>query len=1387
MSDSLIHVLAVDDEVDFSLLTKSFLETSKAMEVDTVCSAKEAMAELNKKCYDVIVSDYQMPEVDGIQFLKSLRAAGDGTPFILFTGKGREEVVIEALNNGADSYVQKGGRSVPQYAELEHRINVVVQRRRAKEALLRSERRFKDFFEATKSGVAIYLVRNNGESGDDYIIQDFNSKALEMEGKSKDEVIGRSLRDLRPNIDIYGLIPIFRQVWQTGESAFFPSKAYVDEHYSNWYENTVFRLPSGEIVAIYDDVTDRKTVEEALKESEARFELLAEHGGTVIWETDADGLYTYASRMSEAVWGYRPDELVGKKHFYDLTPEAERDSLKTSALEVFKSKGKFSGLENHIRTKEGRVIWVSTSGLPLLNADGTLRGYQGSDIDITERKNAEEKLLENQEKYNALYNRLIDLVYVHDFEGNFLDANPATLELLGYSAEEVTRLNFASLLDPAQLPSALEAANEIKTTGSQKNFTQYRLRTKKGEYVDIETAGSIIFDHGRPFAIQGVGRDISERKKAEKEMLAAKKTMADVIDFLPDATFVVDLEGRVVAWNHAIEKMSGVRKDNMIGQGDRAYSVPFYGSRRGQLIDLLTVDDEQIKRNYDYVTRKGDTLYAEAFCNALNGGRGAYVWAIATSIFDDKGNRIGAIESIRDITERKLAEQALKESVQRYELVMDGSSAGLWDSDVINKRIHFSPHWKAMRGYADDEIGESEDEWISRIHPEDAPRIIAALHSHFNGQTDVYEAEYRVRRKDGSYIWVLDRGKAIRDASGKVIRNAGSEIDITERKRVEAALRESEARVRAYVDNSPEGIFIVDGMGNYLDVNKTACSMLNYSREELLNLNIASITDKSALEDSLNGFQQLKEKHAMSMETILMKKDGVGLPIFLNAVELPNKTYMAFCTDITERKKIEDALQESVQRYELVMAGSSAGLWDWDVLNHRIHYSSRWKGMRGYTDAEIGDSEMEWSSRVHPDDEMRVMAALQAHFDGLTDVYQEEYRILCKDGSIKWILDRGKAVRDANGQVIRAAGSETDITERKLAEQAIKKSEALYRLLADNSTDVIGIVDPTGAYTYVSPSVLQLRGYTPEEVIRQTLEEIVSEESVPIVQKAIRHNFEMVDQGIIPPTLVFEVEQLCKDGSTVWVEAITNELFDGNGNHVGSSVVCRNISKRKRAEDALRLANAKLGILNNVTRHDINNQMTVLNGFLDLCKMREKDPDMVRYLEKMSLAAANVHQQIAFTKDYQELGIKAPAWASVGRRIASAFAMLHPPEVVLEDQTEGIEVLTDPLADKVHYNLIDNSMRHGGHVTRIRVSSEQVGDDMLIVYEDDGVGISLEDKRRLFEKGFGKNTGYGLFLIREILAITGITIEEKGQPGRGVRFEMKVPSGAWRRASAKVE
>ncbi len=1005
MTQHPIQVLVVDDESDFCILTKQFLEMSRELEVDTVCSVGEAMTELTKKRYDVIVSDYQMPGINGIQFLKSLRAAGDGTPFILFTGKGREEVVIEALNCGADSYLQKGGKAVPQYVELEHRILTLVQRHRGREAFL---------------------------------------------------------------------------------------------------------------------------------DSEARFEQLTEYGGIVIWEIDADGLFTYVSGACEAVWGgYHPDELVGKKSFYDLTPESERESFKVTVFDKIRRKERFVNMENPMTTNDRRIIWVSSNGIPLLNSDGTLRGYRGSDIDITERKQTEEALRVSKQIIEGIIKVIPVRIFWKDRNLIYTGCNAIFARDAGYSdPKDIIGKDDYQMVWRDQAEKYQSDDRHVIESGCSMLLIEEPQKTPNGDIITLLTSKIPLRNSdGDVIGVLGTYMDLTERKRAEEALQASERMLADIIDFLPDATFVVDLEGKVMTWNKAIEKMTGVSKDEMVGQGDHAFAIPFYGNKRHQLLDLLTLDDEELKQKYDYVTRIGESLFAETFCSALNGGRGAYVWATATSMFNDQGERIGAIESIRDITERKRAEEALRESIQRYELVMEGSSAGLWDSDVINKHIHFSSHWKAMRGYTDDEIGDSEQEWISRIHPDDAPRIVAAIQAHLEGKTEIYEEEYRVRRKDGSIIWVLDRGKAVRNASGKVIRNVGSEIDIT------------------------------------------------------------------------------------------------------------------------ERKQAEELLRESVQRYELVMEGSSAGLWDWDVPNKRIHFSSQWKAMRGYTDAEIGDSETEWSSRIHPDDESRVLAALQAHFEGQTQVYEEEYRIRCKDGSLKWILDRGKAVRDAMGRTIRAAGSEIDITERK------------------------------------------------------------------------------------------------------------------------------------RAEVALRQANTKLSILNSITRHDISNQLMVVNGLIELSKQREMDHDLAQNLEKMSRAATNVQEQIAFTKDYQELGIKAPAWASVGRRVASAFAMLHPQGMVLEDRTEGIEVLTDPLADKVHYNLIDNSMRHGGNVTRIKVSAEQVGDAMMIVYEDDGKGIDDEQRKHLFEKGFGKNTGYGLFLIQEILAITGITIAEKGVAGKGVRFEMLVPPGAWRRSS----
>jgi PAS domain S-box-containing protein len=355
----------------------------------------------------------------------------------------------------------------------------------------------------------------------------------------------------------------------------------------------------------------------------------------------------------------------------------------------------------------------------------------------------------------------------------------------------------------------------------------------------------------------------------------------------------------------------------------------------------------------------------------------------------------------------------------------------------------------------------------------------------------------------------------------------------------------------------------------------------------------------------------------------------------------------------------------------------------------------------------------------------------------------------------------------------------TDVTVRKKAEEALRGSEEKFKAIADYAASWESWFDPNGKLLWMNSYSLALTGHMPEEYIAAPdfITMAFAEEDRPKasanIQEAIR--------GSSGDNL--EIRALRKNGSKFWASISWRPILDSDGRSLGFRTSVQDISERKQTEEALRKASLKLGMLNSITRHDILNQMQVFTGFLALFKIREKDPELVTYLDKMSRAAANVQQQIAFTKDYQDIGSQSPIWVSIGRQTAEAFIQLHLKGVALEERADGVEILIDPLALKVPYNLIDNSMRHGEHVNRVKMFTEKVGDAMMIVYEDNGVGIGLDEKEQIFDKGHGKNTGLGLFLIREVLAITGTTIKESGQPGRGARFEIMVPPGGWRRVS----
>jgi PAS domain S-box-containing protein len=254
-----------------------------------------------------------------------------------------------------------------------------------------------------------------------------------------------------------------------------------------------------------------------------------------------------------------------------------------------------------------------------------------------------------------------------------------------------------------------------------------------------------------------------------------------------------------------------------------------------------------------------------------------------------------------------------------------------------------------------------------------------------------------------------------------------------------------------------------------------------------------------------------------------------------------------------------------------------------------------------------------------------------------------------------------------------------------------------------------------------------------------------------------------------------EVRFTCADGNRRWALVSATDCAE-------TAIACTvvDITDQKQAQDALRLANRKLNLLNNVTRHDILNQLTALIGYLELSKDEIKDPQLLAYVAKEELAANAIRSQILFTRDYQNIGVHSPQWHNVAETISLAMATLDIHHIRVTVNIASVEIYADPLLEKVFYNLIENSLRHGERVTEIEIHSESVSGGTNIIIEDNGTGIPDNAKEQIFRREYFKHTGFGLFLTREILAITNLTITESGTFGKGARFIIYAPSGTYR-------
>ncbi len=623
--------------------------------------------------------------------------------------------------------------------------------------------------------------------------------------------------------------------------------------------------------------------------------------------------------------------------------------------------------------------------------------------------------------------------------------------------------------------------------------------------------------------------------------------------------------------------------------------------------------------------------------------------------------------------------------------------------------------------------------------------------------------EWLQQRKDGS-TFLADILLSAFELDGKRVF-LSSIRDITVRKKLEDDLQ----LLRISVERSYDEVFWMNFDGSIRYVNDAACRITGYSREELLSMKISELDPGCTPEIWTRCITDLRERKNQFIISRHRCRNGTIIDVEIVAVYVGRggqEYSFAFVRDITERKRAEMALAESEERYRSLVNTSFDG-----IAIHQggilVYLNQTGARILGYDDpaALIGRPALEV---VHPDDRARVGDRIRQSPDKPMDLVHE--RFLQADGST---IDADVATTPCTWQGNPASYvTFRDISIQKRAERELLESERKYRHIIENLQDAYIRTNRDGHITMVNPAAVRMYGYNSvHEMIGLPAEYLYAN---PVQREKLLQRLREGGGGVTDVTGTGHK----KDGTHFWASLSIQFIRDADGSVEGTEATVRDISERKAMEQAIQEANRKLNLLSSITRHDVANQLSVIQGYSQLAMMKNPDPVVADFLAKIQTAADTITRQIEFTKAYQELGVRTPAWFRLDEVIAAAGG----PEITTSATCAKTDIFSDPMIERVFFNLFDNARRHGGAGTEIAIRCERAPDGLVIIIEDNGVGIPPGEKEKIFEKGYGKNSGFGLFLAREILAITGITIRETGYQGIGARFEVTVPKEMWRPA-----
>jgi len=1508
-----LRVLYVDDEPGLLEIAKLFLEKEGAFAVDTLTSAMVALEQLDRERYDAIISDYQMPEMDGIQFLIEVRTRFGPIPFILFTGRGREEVVIQAINSGADFYLQKGGEPASQFAELEHKIRQATSRKRADAALRKSEEKYRHLIDHSNEAIVV---------AQDGMLKLVNHRAVEFTGYSEQELLSMSFSAcIHPDDRAMVLERYQKRLKGEALPSRYRFRLSKKDGNTRWVEIGVVLIEWEERPATLNfltDITERKVADDALsiqhdlslvlnkctRLDEAFNQILS--AALKIEGLDAGGFYiadpaTGALDIVAHQW-LSPEFIAHTSHFDANSPQVQRartgipfygqySEIRPPGKDEIRDMEHVTALASLPVMHEGELISIlnlashTTDEIPQ-STRHTLETMAMQVSSALVRIRSRKALVESEERYRHVVEDQTEFICRFLPDGTHVFVNEAYCRYFGLDRAEIIGTRFRPVIHPedservARLIASLTPDHQVEIIDQRIVMPDDSIRWQR--WVDR----AIFHADGSLKEYQSVGRDITEHKRAEEALRESEEQLHLAVDSADLGLWDMNLLTGEAVHNQRWADMLGFSMDELEKPSE------WWGQR-------VHPDDYQDVLKLSGLHRAGKTPFFEAVYR-MKHKNGEWRWVHSQGkviSWDNTGTPCRMIGINQDITERKSAEealfkkaeelhaayeeltasqeelrnninemaraeQALGESGERLNFAIESAHLGLWDLNIITHEIVHNQQWTEMLGFSSDEMDKPSSWWQERVHPDDLASVTKSNADHLSGNSPSFDCIYRMKHQNGEWRWIHSQGKtASRDSTGVPLRMIGINQDITERKRSEEALlknaeelyaaneeltasdeelrqtldnlgkseeavKESERVLSEIVMGSPIPQFVIDRNHRILHWNRALEEYSGISANE-----VAGTTqhwrafypkERSCLADLLVDGEIEKIMQVYSGKSTKSRFiDGAyeatdyfpkirgGTWLYFTAALIRDMNGAVIgavetLEDITERKVAErdllktneelsasyeqisaieeelrqnldeiisgqDLLKESEEKYRTVFENTGTATVVIEESGIISLANEEFARLSSFPKDDI-EGKKSWTEFVVKEDleRMHVQHQLrrQNNEEALTHY---EFRFVRKSKDIRVIY---LSVGIIPGTKISVA-SLLDITDRKRAEE-------LYQTVFENTGTAMIILDEDTTISHVNDEMEKIWGYSREEIEGQVKwPKLVATEDLE--KMLAYHRLRRTDPGSAPRN--YEFRFVHKDGG-LRDAALTASMIPGTKKSV---ISLRDITEFKKTELALRQANKKLNLLSGITRHDIINQLTMLQGYLEILKDTQLDSSQNEYCQKVTTAAERISAMILVTKEYEQIGIQAPTWQECHTLVDTAAKQAPLGKVVVtNDLPIGAEVFADPLIVKVCYNLMDNAVRYGGKITTIRFSAEEAGDEHVIICEDDGDGIIVEEKEKIFERGFGKNTGLGLALSREILAITGITIKETGEPGKGARFEIVVPKGMLRMADERT-